>query len=242
VSRRHNLDEGMASVLREAARVDIPDWMAAPHRARSFGRSANVYRRSAFTLIEVLLAVTLTAVLMTMTGRIAVNSAMSASDVEDVVRRIEWEARLFDLLASDVADIIPRHQGDGPSLKVFGTRRQTLELYVLSGVATIEGSIHLARHPMRVRYRLSDESRQDGGYDLVRETVDYTLPGTPPLREIVASGLAELSLEVYRGDQWTTSFAPNKKSESLLRAVRISIRWLGSKSAVSRVFMIRDVE
>ncbi len=193
-------------------------------------------RQSAFTLIEVLLALALTTVVLTVTGQIAVQSLKSRRQAAMAIDRIEREALLFGILAEDFANIIHTPPGDRASLMVFGHQRQVLQLIALSSIATLNGDLHLIIRPARVRYRLVRHG--DEKFNLIREVIDSTTPAAPTVRETLASNVADFDVQVLCDGMWERSFPFSGDSVEAATAVRVSCRWGDKAQTTTRMFLV----
>lgn len=192
--------------------------------------------RTSFTLIEVLLALSLATLLVTVTGRIAIQSVMTRQEVMRAVARLEREAALFERLNDDFANMLFGLPGDKTPLMVFGRPRQVLQFSVLSVIPTSEGSLHVIRRPSTVRYRLAGDRQEGSGLDLVREIIDRTGRSAKPVRETVARSVAGFKIEVLCDGKWERKYPPAGQRAAKARAVRVSCRWVGSKQPSTRTF------
>ncbi len=193
-------------------------------------------RQAAFTLIEVLLALALTTVVLTVTGQIAVQSLRSRRQAAMAIDRIEREALLFGVLAEDFANIIHTPPGDRAPLMVFGHQRQVLQLSALSSIATLNGDLHLIIRPATVRYRLVRHG--DEMFDLIREVIDSTTPAAKAARETLASNVAGFDVEVLCDGMWGRSFPLSGDSVAAATAVRVSCRWGDKAQTTTRMFLV----
>lgn len=192
----------------------------------------------AFTLIEVLLALTLTTLLATLTGRIAVNSFTSRREAMGIVSRIEREAGLVERIEADLASLLPEVAETEPAVLVFGAPKPALQLTVLAADPAAAGCLHTPRLPATVRYRLIRESGREEGFDLIRETVDQTIPRADPVRETVTTRVADFTIEVLHEGQWFDKFPLPEHQEVTLAAIRISCLWLDSPQRLSRTLVV----
>lgn len=206
---------------------------------RALSLSQSHPRRTSFTLIEVLLALSLTALLVAVTGRIAVQAVTTRQSVGNTIVRLEREAGLFERLGADFAAILYVLPSEDPSLMVYGHPRQVLQLSALSPVPSLDESLHLVRRPATVRYRLVEDPHTDKELNLVRETIDLTGQSARPVSETVASQIAGFDVEVLCDDQWTDKYPPRTRRPAPARAVRITCRWSDSEKPVTRTFTLR---
>lgn len=202
--------------------------------ARALGA---VPHASAFTLIEVLLALALTTMLVTLTGRITMNSMAARQAAGRIVAELDRETVVFDRLDDDFANILDALPGENSPIKLLGSPRPVLQLSTLSPVGSAVGALHLPRRPARVRYRLKDNRGTDAS-DLVRETIDLTVPGAKPVPETIAVNVASFAVVALHDGEWLRTYLSNRRDSSQATAVRVSLRWLDSKRAYTQTFTV----
>lgn len=186
--------------------------------------------RNAFTLVELLAAVLLTALLAASAARITVQSVRIRSAVEDELA--QWRARVgvFDTFEADVTSAIQVY-ADGRDPLVFPE-----ETHVLLEVSTLATrpdtqSLFRRRHPAQVRYVLSEKSPSGKDKTLFRDTRFLTEANGTVYREKLASGLSEARVERYDGERWYAERQePTDKPESPY-AVRLICRWRNEPAA-----------
>lgn len=219
---------------------------AVPVRRRRTGSSFSIRNspfaiRRAFTLVEMLLALALTAVLFTLTGRVVVQTLQAQTFLEQDGSRSRRVDLVFDRLSTDLERWLPGLPGETAPLTVFGTPQQVLQFSTLAASAEEPGSLHVALRPATVRYRLSENSNADGSSSLVREVVDRTNAAALPLRETLAEQLVEFKVEVFSRGAWVNGFAPTESNTPPPSAVRVSLRWVDAPQPQSRIFRVPDV-
>lgn len=181
---------------------------------------------SAFTLIEILLALSLTTLVIAVTGQIAVQSILTRDEARRIVNSLERDAHLFHQLSNDFANLLHGLPGDEKAVMVFGSQRQVLQLSALSPMPDREGALHVIRRPATIRYRLDGRQCETTGCDLVREVLDRTRAGARAVRETIATKVAGLKIEVLLEDTWVEKFPPSNGQSGSPLAVRVSCRWL----------------
>lgn len=194
----------------------------------------------AFTLVEMLLALALTTVLITVTGRIAVQTLESQASFERLRQSSRRANLVFEQLATDVGRLLAGLPGETTPLTLFGTPRQVLQLSDLASTAEESGDLHSALRPATVRYRLSERTDAEGGWRLTREVVDRTALGAVTMRETIAEQVAEFKVEVFSSGAWVTGFAPKESNAPTPAAVRVSVRWNGETESQTRTFLVSD--
>lgn len=208
---------------------------------RSFdNRQSTICIRSAFTLVEMLLALALTTVVITLSGRITVQTLETQAFLERDGQASRRTSLVFDQLASDLGRLLPGLPGEFTPLTVFGTPQQVLQLSALASTPEEKGDLHDALQPATVRYRLAEKSDSDQGWSLTREVIDRTEPGAVPTREAIAEQLAEFKIEVFSRGAWVTDFAPTESNVPTLTAVRVSLRWTDQSEAQTRTYLVSD--
>jgi type II secretory pathway component PulJ len=196
--------------------------------------------RSAFTLVEMLLVLALTTVVITLTGRITVQTLETQAYLERDVQSSQRTNMVFDRLISDLSRLLPGLPGEVTPLTVFGTPQQVLQLSALASSFEENAGLHDALRPATVRYRLAEKSDSDGSWSLTREVVHRTASGAVPARETIGEQLAELKIEVFTRGAWVTGFAPTESNVPTPSAVRVSLRWADQADAQTRTFLVFD--
>jgi len=199
----------------------------------------------AFTLVEVLVALALTALVAGLTGQIATTTLLNRALVGKRLRLIRRDTYVFDRLSEDVDQIVSI-QGD-PVVTVFGSPHPVLQFAALAEDATTSGELHSARVPQTVRYRLVRE-RVGDAYTLIRETIDRTSIGASPLRETLGTDLLDFGVEMFVDDSWTRippaggdRVATGGHRAGGATAIRVSCRWAGDDEPVVRTMAVPDV-
>jgi len=187
-----------------------------------------------------LLALALTAVLITVTGRIAVQTLESQASFERMGNTARRADLVFDQFAADLQRLLPGLPGETSPLRLFGTPRQVLEFSALASTEKESESLHTAFRPATVRYRLAENSDFSGARSLTREVRDRTELGAVASRETIAEHLEEFKVEVFSRGQWVTGFAPNDPSLPIPTAVRVALHWTDDSQPQTRTFLVAD--
>ncbi|MCP4589435.1 MAG: prepilin-type N-terminal cleavage/methylation domain-containing protein [bacterium] len=189
-------------------------------------------RRSGFTLVEVLLALTLTSVVLTLVGRIAVQTVEIHAQAEDYLR---LQARQDILFESIAADLRARPSGGRVTVRLDANHRPLLQWTTL--VAESGGSLHLARIPATVVYRLV----RDGADRLrmVREVRSLLRRTAPKTTLTVGRDLTEVEVERFDGETWSAVIAraASRKKKRPPLALRLSCKWAEHDDAEIRTYL-----
>ncbi len=203
-----------------------------------------------FTLVEVLVALALTTLVVSLTGRIAVQTLTTRKAVTRIAARLERDAVVLDRLAQDLSNLLPGLPDDKSPLLLLGDRLPVLQLSALTTMPGHDDSLHLTRYPATVRYRLTGRRGEPGGLTLVRETIDRTDRAAIPRRETIATGVKELSMEILTdGDSYSkyppasgqasaSGYAPARGHTLDPWAVRVTLRWIDSERSWTRTLPV----
>lgn len=191
------------------------------------------HRSAAFTLLEILLALALSAMLIAVVGRVAAQTLEARAYVESEIEILERAARVFTALERDIAFLMPEGLAGVPAVRISGGLRPALQLTVLSGVGTA-GGVHLARRPCTVRYRVLSEWQSTR---LVREVMDHTVPGSKPELQTLSRAVQRIEITVFAQGQWRDSIDGLGK-EVGIAAVRVRCHWPDDTPAAVRTFII----
>lgn len=192
--------------------------------------------RIAFTLVEVLVALALSSLLVGVTGSILVSVVQTRTLVERDIAMRTRVARVFDRIERDVRNVLPASSKEEPSVRVFGSPQQVMQLSVLTGMADDGSSLHQQKHPAVVRYRLVRDTVRRDRRKLVREVIDQTKINAAPVRETVAYGLAQFAIETITDAR--DSARPKNDSRDKPRALRITCRWNDGQTPHTRSFVL----
>lgn len=187
---------------------------------KRLARRRMVGRRPAFTLVEVLLALTLTALLVTLTGRIAVQLMASSRTVRGSVAQLERSAALKMQLQEDLGALLSGLPDSHRPVSLAGTP-QRLEFNLLAPVESNQASLHVARRPASVCYRLQT-NRNTGGTELIRESRDLTDRAAALRAELVAEDLESFHVELRCKERWVTHY-PEASSKAMPTLARITL-------------------
>lgn len=187
--------------------------------------------RGAFTLVELLVALALAALLVVATGRVTISALQTQRVVEEKIRERKRGQQVLDILARDWSRRSAALPGEESNLRLIVSANSTLELACLS--PSDSDALHVALLPGTVRYRMIQE---ESTKFLVREFSQVTLPGHPVRRERMAKDVAEFSAEVLVDGKWVKSFPIAKLRQTPPRMLRVTMRFEGPSKPLRRTF------
>lgn len=179
-------------------------------------------RCEAFTLVEVLVALTLTAMIVSAVGQLSVQALATQRRASQETHRQERGAFLLAALERDLQTLIA--EGRHPSLILSAGIPQTLELCVETAVAESQEQVHVPILPAVVRYRLIAPRENEAGYRAVRELRDLTNPPSNPASQTLADGLSGWTLEICSQGKWSPRF-PEAKGQGRPQLLRATLLW-----------------
>ena len=200
----------------------------------------SVRGRPSFTLIELLVSLSLAALLVTITGRIAVQTIVVRDEALRIVQRLEREAVIVQTLSTDLRSLLTEVDGSETPLSLKGVSLPVLRLHVLTPIASADGSLHVARRPATVHYRLINNRGGSGGFRLVREVLDKADPRKVTSSEDVATRLAAVTFAVYHAGDWTGRYPPDRGDVEPVVLLRLAIRWIDSDTTTMRLLEVSD--
>ncbi len=171
---------------------------------------------SGFTLMEVLVALTLTAVVLSVGVQMVTSGLHSENHAAAIIATMDREGLLADVLRDDLTNLLVL--GEQPCLTLAAGVPPQLELYTRAVVETADASGATDR-PARVVYRLSRATLDSPGR-LVRQIVDLTRSEAPPAEETVVDDVLSWQLDVWNEGKWTRT--PDKRSTPKL--IRIDVQ------------------
>lgn len=179
-------------------------------------------RPQAFTLVEVLVALTLTAMVVSAVGQLSVQALAAQRQASQGIHRQERGAFLLAALERDLQALIAEERH--PSLTLSAGIPQTLELCTETGVAESQEQIHVPILPAVIRYRLIAPREKEVGYRAVRELRDLTTPASKPDSQTLAEGLSGWTLEICSQGTWSPRF-PEAKGQGRPQLLRATLLW-----------------
>jgi general secretion pathway protein J len=193
-----------------------------------------------FTLIEILIAITIFAVMSTMAYRGLSSSLQVRERVAEENRRWRDLTLFFDRLESDLAALelrAVRDSFDTPNgLPAFQGRTDAFKdtEAALTFTRGQDGAV-----PLRLGYRLRDKSVEL----LIWPVLDQG-PRTVPRTYKLLNDVAELSLRYLDGKQWRDTWPKQNQGQqgqapALPRAVEIAVT-LASGEKITRVYALQD--
>lgn len=171
---------------------------------------------SGFTLLEVLVALTLTAVVLSVGAQMVISGLRSETHAAAIIATMDREGLLTDVLRDDLTNLLVLDEQ--PCLTLTAGVPPQLELYTRAVVETAEAS-ETRDQPARVVYRLS-RTNMDSPGRLVRQIVDLTRPEVPPVEETVVDGVLSWQVDVWHEGKWMRT--PVRRSTPKL--IRIDVQ------------------
>ena len=172
-----------------------------------------------------LVALALAGLVVTITGRIAVQSLQTQTFVSRQVRDAQRVAQLDAVLSDDIAHRLT-DADDPPPVVVTGGSQVVWESFVLAANLDVdEAALHIARRPSFVRYRLVSADSPANTSNLIREVTDRTNPGAVVRRETIATHLTLFEVQWLLRGAWEASTSADSESLRQAEAVRFQCRW-----------------
>lgn len=195
-------------------------------------------KRSAFTLIEVVLSLLLASAVVGVTGVAAVQSVRVQRAVRAVVAS-QWQTvQIVGQLESDMASAITWLPENTTPVTAGTSPGELLRVYCLAD-GTAPGTLARFRLPSEVRYLIEDLGDGTGGKRLVREVRDLTVTAAAVGRTLT-SDLTDAYVEVRTKNTWSRPTGRSNKRETA-EAIRIVLH-LASKpnEPVIRTFKLPE--
>lgn len=181
-----------------------------------------VSQPSGMTLVEVLLALTLTAlVLTTLTGltrQILITERDVHRQTDDAWQRDAVFAVLRDDLEHRVKD-----DKDNP-LEVAPSIGIALRLITLAPIEGADATITV-RHPARVSYGLEPDPENSEEHRLVRIQEDLTKSKSnkTPKRQVIDRSVVSMHLRMFDGESWQSTWPLANRNDAVAHAIEIRI-------------------
>ncbi len=218
------------------------DTLAGPVRERFKGPASRGGRRvacrgrTAFTLLELLLALALAATVLAATSQTLIGTMNVQRAVTDTVGQQVASDLVLDSLAADLDRRLPGVK-DAVSIGLDTHHRPTIEVRCLA--AEPGDALHTALVPARVQYRLVRMADDDQRLRLVR-TVGWLIDHAegPGVTTTVCPDLADLQVELYLAGEWLPLTAEVLNSPNRPTAFRVHVHQPGQADPLTRTFLL----
>ena len=200
--------------------------------------------RHAFTLIEVLLALTLAGLLLTAVSSLTRQVLLAEQATHRRQTEVNRTQVVLDTMARDVEHIL--FDATDTPIELPRALNVVLQMTTLAGVHTGDAT-RRPTHPVRVTYRLeaapppkptqADESTEVG-YTLVRVQDDLTRPRgqRSTITQTIARGLASVHVRIHDGGTWHDTWPPTGEQD-VPNGIEIQLTW-PDRSPVRRRFLL----
>lgn len=198
-------------------------------------------RRRGFTLVEVIVAVTLTSLLMLAVSRLVRHACTLEGDMS---RRSALHAQhdaLVQTLEQDLQNLFVDESAPNPFEPPPAEPHVKLRFKTTNRLNV--GSLYEAqRWPVEVTYRLVESGPEDGLMSLVREERDLTVPqSTPPYALVVAERLSELVVQLIHDEPSRGRLESRSESAALPRAIKLTATFAADPPAVVHKTVLLNV-
>jgi len=193
-----------------------------------------------FTLIEVLLALTLAGTVLTLAAQIAGQTLRHQRAVADL---LEGQARydfVGDSIAADLGSRIP-DRANTLSIPLDAHHRPLIQIHCLA--AEPGGSLHVSRLPANVQYRLVRIPGPQARLRLER-IVHWQAerPGGQIARTTVCDDLTAFEVQLHDGREWLALTSRTVRPQETPAAFRIQFRRGEDEAAVMRTYFLQGPE
>ena len=192
-------------------------------------------RPRAFTLIEVLLAVVIFAMVLAAINAVFYGALRLRNKTTESLQEALPRQQACAALQRDLASLVP------PGGKLSGTLSSTPTVNSLTGQVgpeffTASGLLDETLpwgEVQRVSYLLTDSANRAAGKDLIRAVARNLLPttsGEPPVRQWLMSGVQGMTFQFHDGNQWrdawdsTTADLTTGLTNVLPKAIKVRIQ------------------
>lgn len=177
---------------------------------------------SGLTLIEVLLALTLSAlVLTTLTGL----TRQILITERDAGRRTDntWQRDAVFAVLQDDLQHCAKNGTDHP-IEIAPIPGVALRLITLAPIEGPDATL-TARHPARVRYQVEPANKTVEESRLIRMQEDLTRTKSKqnPVRQVIGRRVTSMHVRVFDGQAWQSTWPPPDRKDAVARAIEIRI-------------------
>ena len=209
---------------------------------RSVARRQRVHCRHALTLIEVLLATVIGAMVVSTSAVVAVQAVSSQRTAQSAVQRA-WRRdavhRRFEQDLESRLRWLPESVGP---VQVPAEPGSLLTILTLGDVA--DGtSLARVRMPVRVTWLVKGDPARNGHQWLYREVLDLTQANAEPRWQVLARDLSEVRVEARSpsGKDWSALRTSTQRDRSQRQAIRLVCRWAEPEEQRTTTVILRNL-
>jgi general secretion pathway protein J len=194
----------------------------------------NSVQRKAFTLIEVLLAVAIFAIVLGAINTVFYSALKLRNKTSELLDKSVPTEQAIKIIKRDLANLVP------PSGPLTGQLQSTPTTNAIAGVNgpifyCASGSIdEINPWPdvQKVAFTLVQSTNRFEGYDLVRVVDRNVLAPTPsqPVSQKLMGGVDQIAFQFFDGSQWQNTWDSTLQTPSLPKAIKMQIQLLQDRS------------
>lgn len=194
----------------------------------------NSVQRKAFTLIEVLLAVAIFAIVLGAINTVFYSALKLRNKTSELLDKSVPTEQAIKIIKRDLANLVP------PSGPLTGQLQSTPTTNAIAGVNgpifyCASGSIdEINPWPdiQKVAFTLVQSTNRFEGYDLVRVVDRNVLAPTPsqPVSQKLMGGVDQIAFQFFDGSQWQSTWDSTLQTPALPKAIKMQIQLLQDRS------------
>lgn len=194
----------------------------------------NSVQRKAFTLIEVLLAVAIFAIVLGAINTVFYSALKLRNKTSELLDKSVPTEQAIKIIKRDLANLVP------PSGPLTGQLQSTPTTNAIAGVNgpifyCASGSIdEINPWPdvQKVAFTLVQSTNRFEGFDLVRVVDRNILAPTPsqPVSQKLMGGVDQIAFQFFDGSQWQSTWDSTLQSPALPKAIKMQIQLLQDRS------------
>ena len=189
----------------------------------------------AFTLIEMLLALVLSALVLTTAAQVTVQTLRTEQSIDSSLldnREVEYPLEAID------EDLKARlMEGEAVTARLDANHRPQIEFDCLAVESTPE--LHLPRVPTHVTYRLLRSPVVIGNLRLIRETkslVDHN----PIRKNILTDSLESFKVRTFVSGKWIPLHDKSNRNNTQIEALEITCKWANNDKETTRICLLTN--
>ena len=238
--RRSSFDPGQRVLNVRHGLLDLAAGRRPDAARRASPKMSRIATGRSFTLIEVLLALTLAGTVLTLAAQIAGRTLRSQCAVTDL---LEEQAR-YDFVGDSIAADLGSRMPDGAStlsILLDAHHRPLIQIHCLA--AEPGGGLHVSRLPANVQYRLVRTPGPAARLKLKR-IVHWQAErlGGQIARTTVCDDLTAFEVQLHDGREWLALTSRTVKRQETPAAFRIRFRRREDEAAVMRTYLLQAPE
>lgn len=201
--------------------------------------------RSAFTLLEVMLAVVVFSIVLTAIHGVYYAAFKLRNKTTEAIEAALPRRQILTLIRRDIENLVPNGgtiSGEFQSASVATTETGQVSPAFHTTTGAVNDSTPWP-DVQQVVYLLVNSTNRDGGRDLIRSVTRNPLPAitAEPVQQWLASSVKDLTFSFYDGTQWRDTWDSTSDTPPLPTAIKVQLEFVPADDQASRSRPLKDI-